>query len=205
MSVLLAEVGAGFAQPGPAAQQVFRAVLEAMARPGRVQTLAASALAGLDDAGLGRARCAVLLALLDAETAVWLHPGLPQARARAQLQFHSGVRIVPDAARAAFAVVDAAQAGAALWQALPRGSDAVPQDGATLVVEVPSLTRGQRLSLRGPGIESRQELQVEGLDAAFWHERIALERDAPLGIELILTCGDALAALPRSTRVSLEG
>lgn len=205
MSAVLAEVGRGFAQPVAGAQQVFRSVLEAMARPGRVQALDATALAGMDDAGLGRARCAVLLALLDAETRVWLHPGLAQAGARAHLQFHTGVRIAPDAEGAAFVVADAGAVDAAWWERLPRGSDAAPQDGATLVVEVPALERGPALALRGPGIERVQRLQVDGLRAGFWQARVALEREFPLGVELILTCGDRLAALPRSTRVTLEG
>lgn len=205
MSVVLAEVGRGFEQPVPAAQSVFRAVLEAMSRPGRVQALDAASLAGLADAGLGRARCALLLALLDAETSVWLHPALSQAGAQAQLLFHTGVRIAAAAERAAFAVIDAAQADDSLWERLARGSDSVPQDGATLIVEVPSLARGTMLALRGPGVESVQRLQVGGLPASFWAARVALEREFPLGIELILSCGDSLAALPRSTRVTLEG
>jgi alpha-D-ribose 1-methylphosphonate 5-triphosphate synthase subunit PhnH len=202
---MLAEVGRGFAQPVQAAQQVFRAVLEAMSRPGRVQRLPGSALAGLDDAGLGTGRCAVLLSLLDAETSVWLHPALQRGAALAHLQFHTGVRSTPQAQRAAFAVVDAARASADLWQTLERGCDAVPQHGATLVVEVPSLERGLVLDLRGPGVASVQRLQVDGLEAGFWHARAELERELPLGIELILTCGDRLAALPRTTRVALGG
>jgi alpha-D-ribose 1-methylphosphonate 5-triphosphate synthase subunit PhnH len=205
VSALLADVGAGFGQPVAAAQQVFRAVLEAMSRPGRVQTLEAASLAGLSDAGLGRARCALLLALLDAETNVWLHPALSQAGAQAQLLFHTGVRMAPAPEHAAFAVIDAAQADASLWERLAHGSDSVPQDGATLIVEVPSLERGTALALRGPGVESVQRLPVSGLPASFWAGRIAREREFPLGVELILTCGDALAAVPRSTRLTLEG
>jgi alpha-D-ribose 1-methylphosphonate 5-triphosphate synthase subunit PhnH len=205
MNAPLAEVGRGFARPAHDSQQVFRAVLEAMSRPGRVQTLAAGSPEGLDDAGLGRARAAVLLALLDAETSVWLHPALRREAALAQLRFHTGVRVAADASRAAFAVIDAAQADASLWDALEHGSDTVPQDGATLIVEVPSLQRGLALALRGPGVQTVQPLHVDGLDAAFWHARARLEREFPRGVDLVLTCGDRLAALPRSTRAALEG
>lgn len=205
MSAVLAELGRGFAQPVHDAQQVFRAVLEAMSRPGRIQSLPAAVLDSLETPGLGRANTAVLLTLLDAETSVWLHPSLRSAAACAYLQFHTGVQQVDEAQRAGFALIEADHDAPALWRELARGSDAVPQDGATLVVEVPSLEKGIELSLRGPGVETVQALRVGGLHAGFWQARRELEAHFPLGIELILTCGDQLAALPRSTRVSLEG
>lgn len=205
MSAVLAELGRGFAQPVHGAQQVFRAVLEAMSRPGRIQPLPGALLDPLETPALGRATTAVLLTLLDAETSVWLHPSLRSDAATAYLQFHTGVQSVGEAARAGFAVTEAEGATPALWRELSCGSDAVPQDGATLIVEVPSLDDGLALNLRGPGVETVQVLRVGGLHAGFWQARRELEAAFPLGIELILTCGDRLAALPRSTRVSLEG
>lgn len=205
MSAVLAAIDPGFAQPVAAAQQVFRTLLEAMSRPGRVQRLPAAALTGLNDAALGPARCALLLALLDADTRAWLDPTRGDEATAAHLQFHTGTRFARDAAQADFAVIDATPAAGELWSQLPQGSDAAPQLGATLLVEVPSLERGLALALRGPGIESVQALRVDGLAPSFWTARIAMERDFPLGIDLVLTCGDRLAALPRSTRVTLEG
>jgi len=205
MSAVLADLGRGFAQPVHDAQQVFRAVLEGMSRPGRVQALPAAALQALEPPGLGRATTAVLLALLDAETRVWLHPSVRSEAARAYLSFHTGVQLVDDEHGAGFAVIEADHATPALWRELACGSDAVPQDGATLIVEVPSLDQGLALALRGPGVETVQALRIGGLHAGFWQARRDMEADYPLGIELILTCGDRLAALPRSTRVSLEG
>ncbi len=205
MSAVLADLGRGFAQPVHDAQQVFRAVLEAMSRPGRVQTLPAALLQPLEPPGLGRATTAVLLTLLDAETRAWLDAPLRSEAASAYLQFHTGVVHVAEAPRAHFAVIGAGRATPALWRELACGTDAVPQDGATLIVEVPSLDQGLAVALRGPGVEAVQTLHVGGLNAAFWQARRELEAAFPLGIELILTCGDRLAALPRSTRVSLEG
>lgn len=204
MSGSLAQVGRGFAQPAQAAQQVFRVVLDAVARPGRIQALSSEALAGLDDAGLGAARAAVLLALLDAETTVWLDRPLHEAGAPAHLRFHTGVRIVQTPDHAAFAVIDAHRTPAGLWRSLQAGTDMTPQDGATLVVEVVSFARGRTLSLRGPGIESSQRLRVEGLEPPFWEARAELEREFPRGVELILTCGERLAAVPRTSRILLE-
>lgn len=205
MNTALAAVGRGLSQPVHDAQRVFRQLLEAMARPGRVQVLPPDALDGIDGAGLGRATTALLLSLLDAETSVWMHPALCDAATLEHVRFHTGVRIAGGPARAAFAVTDAAHAEAALWSALSRGSDEVPQDGATLIVDVPSLDAGLPLLLRGPGIASTQTLHVGGLDPVFWQARAELEAAFPRGIDLILSCGDRIAALPRSTHLLLEG
>lgn len=204
MTSTLADIGRGLAQPVHDAQQVFRSVLEAMSRPGRVQTLPAAALQDLDTAGLGRGTTALLLSLLDAETTLWLEPSLRREGCVEHLRFHSGVRIVDGAAQAAFAVTDTAHAPASLWTTLAQGSDEVPQDGATLIVEVDGFGSGAALELRGPGIQTTQALRVAGLDATFWRARIPLEPAFPRGIDLIVCCGERLVALPRSTRLRLE-
>lgn len=200
----LAAVGRAFADPVRDAQRVFRALLEAMSRPGQVQALPAAALAGMQSPGLDVAQTAVLLTLLDAETTLWLDPdAAPRTdpAAAAYLRFHTGVRLLGDASSAGFAATHAAAADAALWSTLPHGTDESPQAGATLIVAVASLAHGHGIALEGPGIEHRQALQVEGIDPAFWRARRAMESVFPRGIDLILTCGDRIAALPRTTRI----
>ena len=198
-SPALAEVSAGFADPVHQSQQVFRALLEAMSRPGRVQTLS-----GLQQMNgpFSPALTATLLTLLDAETSAHLLPMMDGHAARGYLRFHAGVRWA-EAEAADFVVASAAEAAPSLWQRLRHGTDEAPQAGATLVVEVPSLTQGGALRLQGPGIEHEHRLDVGGLTPAFWQERRALQPRFPLGIELILCCGDRVAALPRSTQLEV--
>ena len=205
VSTMTVDIGRGFAQPVHHGQQVFRSVLQAMAYPGRVQTLSADVFEGFDSAGLGRGLGAVLLALLDGETSLWLAPALAGESAAAHLRFHTGVRLVVNPAQAAFVACHAGAADTSLWAQLNAGSDTSPQVGATLLIEVESLEHGSALSLRGPGIEQVQSLRVAGLSDAFWRARVEAEADFPCGIDLILCCGERLAALPRSTHVSLEG
>jgi alpha-D-ribose 1-methylphosphonate 5-triphosphate synthase subunit PhnH len=203
----LAAIGRGLGDAGPAAQQVFRALLTALSYPGRLQTLPGVALAGLEPPGLQSALCATLLTLLDAETNVWLDPALAGPIAADDLRCHCGVRVVSTPAGAAFAVAPAGPAAAALWDSLPIGSDEAPQAGATLIVEVTSLSNGPQagaLRLSGPGVPTVQSLAVGGLDAGFWQARAALAPAYPCGIDLILCCGDTLVALPRTTRVDRE-
>ena len=60
--------------------------------------------------------------------------------------------------------------------------------------------------LKGPGIDGERALQVDGLPQDFiqqWRENGA---QYPLGVDLVLVSDGAVAALPRTTRVSaLEG
>src|SRR5262249_22318863 len=80
---------------------VFRAVLGALSYPGRVSALAV----GPPIAGLSEAASAVLRALADHETPIWLAPELAHPGLAAELLLHCGCPIVPDPAASAFALV----------------------------------------------------------------------------------------------------
>ncbi|WP_085316668.1 phosphonate C-P lyase system protein PhnH [Derxia lacustris] len=202
----LARLAPGFADPVHDAQAVFRRLLDATARPGRVQTLPATVERRLGrPAGAGPALAATALTLLDGQTRLWLAPAL--ADAADWCRFHTGARIAADAGGADFAFAPADAVDAALWQTLSAGSDAAPQDSATLVVEVPALDAAPGalgLRLTGPGIADEQRLAVAGLPREFWLARIADQAGYPRGADLLLMCGTRLAAVPRSTRIALE-
>jgi alpha-D-ribose 1-methylphosphonate 5-triphosphate synthase subunit PhnH len=197
----------GFADPVHGAQQCFRALLDGMSRPGRVVELAPAAIAGIvPPPPLCAGAAAVLLTLLDAETTVHLAGAFERPALLAWLRFHCGVR---DAGRssAAFVVVDALHADAALWSTLNAGSDEAPQTSATMLIQVPALAAdpsGLALRLRGPGVKDAQRLAVDGLAPAFWHARVAQQAIAPRGVDLVLVAGMRIAALPRSTRLAVE-
>ncbi len=213
MSATLACMGAGFADPVHGAQQTFRVLLGAMAAPGRLHTLPESAINGLEpqDAGmrppLGIALAATLLTLLDADTPVHLAGELGNDEVRAWIRFHTGAREAPSGA--AMTAARGRAVDAALWHRLDLGTDESPQSSATLFVEVDALSDqplhdGLALTLRGAGIETVHQLAVAGLSEAFWRWRSALQSELPRGIDIILVCGRQLAALPRSTRITVE-
>lgn len=179
----------GFAEPVQGAQACFRAVLEAMSRPGRIQHLAAGLA---PPAGLDPATAAVLLTLADAETP--LHHDAGEA-AEAWLRFHCGS---PAAAPDEASLVLATRSLPSL-AALQAGSEEEPERGATLVLQVGALHAGLGWRLSGPGIEREHQLLVEGLDPAFlpqWQARRAL---FPRGVDVIFCAGQDIAALPRTT------
>ena len=93
-TVDLARIPTGFADPVHDAQAVFRVVLEALSRPGRMQALPGPVHQPLGHpAALKPALAAALLALLDAQTSLWLSPALAAGgEVQAWLRFHTGTR-----------------------------------------------------------------------------------------------------------------
>ncbi len=182
----------GFADPVLGAQAAFRAAMEAMARPGRIQALEA-----LPDApqGLDAAAAALLLALTDDTTPVWTDAA---EEARGWIAFHCGAPFVAPAA------ADFLLGAPPPLAALRLGTDEAPQDGATLIIPVAALAAEGHLELRGPGIRGAQRLGVAGLPPGFWAARTALAPLAPLGLDIFLCCGTRLAAIPRTTIVKEE-
>ncbi|CAH0204975.1 phosphonate C-P lyase system protein PhnH [Roseomonas sp. CECT 9278] len=183
----------GFADPVLDAQAAFRAVLEAMSRPGRV-VVAGSALQA--PAPLCRAAAAVLLALADADTPLWSDAG---ADAQAWLRFHCGAPIVAMPGDAAFVLASGAPPALAALQA---GTEEQPQRGATLVLQVAALEPGRGWRLTGPGIEHEHRLAVTGAPDGFIAAWAASRTRFPRGVDVVLCAHDRLAALPRTVAIA---
>lgn len=181
----------GFADPVAQAQSSFRALLDAMARPGTIR----SAGAGLaPPAPLDPATAAVLLTLVDTDTRLHIAPDC--AAATDWLVFHCGA--APRPADAAAFVVTRTMPDLA---SLNAGTDEAPESSTTLVLQVAALGTGPALALSGPGLKVPANFRAEGLPpdfAARWAANHAL---FPRGIDLILCAGATLAALPRSISV----
>jgi alpha-D-ribose 1-methylphosphonate 5-triphosphate synthase subunit PhnH len=182
---------AGFGDPVQDTQRCFRSVLEAMSRPGRIATVA-----GVEPPGpLCVASAAVLLTLIDRETAFWLDPDAGSARA--WIAFHCGAPADGLPADAAFAL----SLGLPDLARFNPGTHEGPETSATIVVQLLSLTGGAPLRLRGPGLKDSATIAPVGLPADFpaiWHRNREL---FPAGIDLILCAGNTLAALPRTVTV----
>jgi alpha-D-ribose 1-methylphosphonate 5-triphosphate synthase subunit PhnH len=201
----LAAMPPGFADAGLASQAVFRSALQALARPGRSQPVDAP---DLDEAAsaleLSPALAALMLTLLDAEVTLWLSPALDTPVLRTWLGFHTGVRRVAQPEEAGFLALRAEELDLALWLRAQPGTDERPQDGATLLVDVIALDEGARLTLSGPGIQTRQPLAVRGIAAEVWAARMAATAAYPLGVELFLCHDRRFIGLPRSARLQVE-
>ncbi|MCK6451460.1 MAG: phosphonate C-P lyase system protein PhnH [Alphaproteobacteria bacterium] len=186
----------GFADPAAESQAAFRTLLDVLARPGRIAELKSAAVAGLSPAA-----SSVALTLCDFETPVWL--GGACAAAADWLRFHCGAPLAVDCGTARFAFAPGI-ADLPDLDLFDLGSDEFPDRSTTLVLEVASLGRGAALTLSGPGIAGTASLAVAGPSAAFWQARAALGALFPRGLDLFLTSGTQIAALPRATRVEVS-
>jgi alpha-D-ribose 1-methylphosphonate 5-triphosphate synthase subunit PhnH len=182
----------GFADPVFHAQASFRAVLEAMSRPGRVQLLD---LPLTPPAGLDPATAAVLLTLADADTSLNLPASAEDAAE--WTRFHCGS---PSAAVSEADFVLALDAVPVL-STLRQGTDEAPEQAATLICQVALLEEDRGWHLTGPGISGSHHLRVAGLPADFLQQWAAQRQAFPCGVDVILCAGHRIAALPRSVRI----
>ncbi len=186
---------AGFSDPVMDGQRTFRTVLNAMSQPGRIFRLE------LDlevPAPLHHAAGAVALSLLDFETPVWAD--LPaDSEAIQWLRFHCGCPLVQDLDSGSFGLITMGRTMPGIDQFNP-GLDEFPGTSATLIIQVARLASGHGQRLTGPGVEKEHHLEALGLPDYFWAAWKANHSLYPLGVDLILTAGRELTALPRTTR-----
>lgn len=194
----LSNVGAAFGDPPLASQAAFRAALEALARPGRIQRVVSDAQ---HPGGAASSAAALALALLDPDCTLWLAPRLAQGSAAAWLRFHTGCRIVSELREAQFLWSDADQLPP--LETLPQGSEFEPESAATCLVQVDALERGAGWQLSGPGIERTERLTAHGLSAAFVAQWRANHASFPRGVDLLLCAGEYVAGLPRTTAIEV--
>ncbi|WP_420409908.1 phosphonate C-P lyase system protein PhnH [Hoeflea sp.] len=188
----------GLSDPVRESQTVFRAVMDAMARPGTVQRVPALTR---PPKPLYPVTGAVIATLADADTPVWLDAALAKTEdVRDWVVFHTGAPVTQHQSEAAFAVVAAPNTLSAL-NGFSLGSQEYPDRSTTIVLQVQTLEDGPALEFEGPGIDGRIALRAHPLPqhfAAQWRgNRLAF----PRGVDLILAAPDGVAALPRSARL----
>ena len=178
----------GFSAAPVQSAAAFRAALNALARPGRIEEINGAEA----PAPVSVAAATLLLVLCDPETPVHLAGDHDRPEIRDWIAFHIGAPLTgPE--HAAFALGE--------WEALspitrfPIGTPQYPDRSTTLIVEADSLSpAGPRLT--GPGIETSTALSLPEVDA-FQLNRALF----PQGLDFFFTCANRIAGLPRSTIV----
>ena len=202
MMTTIAELPAGFADKVLSAQSTFRSVMDAMARPGTVQQVIASVGA---PGPMMRGTAAIALTLFDHDTPIWLDERMSETSEVAKwLKFHSGAPVLEDPSVSHFALIGNAGALPDLSR-FSFGTNEYPDRSTTVILQVDSLKHGSAFELRGPGIDGATILRamIEPVDL---FKRLAVnEALFPRGIDVVLVSGDAIVAIPRTTRVSAMG
>ncbi len=192
----LADVVPGFAAPALDSQRVFRSCLEVLAHSGRIQVVHGG---GTALPGVHPAAGALLLALLDQDTRLWLSPALAAGSAAKSLHFHTGCGLCASPGEADFALIASPEELPALEE-FRAGSDEYPDRSATVVVQVPSLlSSGWRVS--GPGVRGQAYLSAPGLGARFLGDWEQNHARFPRGVDLFIASGERLCALPRTAKL----
>ena len=198
----LAELPAGFADKVSSAQDTFRAVMDAMARPGSVQRIATDAGT---PAPMMRGTAAIALTLFDHDTSLWLDSSMSATPEVSRwIKFHTSAPLISDASMSAFALIGNAVALPPL-DCFSFGTTEYPDRSTTLVIQVESLTTGNAFELRGPGIDGSTMLRAT-IQPSDLFERLSINAALfPRGIDVVLVADDCIVAIPRTTRVVAKG
>jgi alpha-D-ribose 1-methylphosphonate 5-triphosphate synthase subunit PhnH len=191
-------------------QQTFRDLLDGMARPGKIRQLRPFPL---ENGELSRAETFLVgigYTLLDVEVSFCVMPQNAAAKLAAELHFHTHAQQA--ALDQADYIFTTAAIGPDFFAELKRGELEYPDLGATVIMSVASLNAYQAqpddsslcLRLEGPGILSQNNLYVGGLQAEHLRVIAAVNAEFPLGIDLILVCGNQFSCLPRTTTIEMR-
>lgn len=186
----------GFVNPVHDAQNTFRALLAAIAQPGKVFEI--SVTNHTEIIHVKPAYAAACLTLLDLETQVWLQSGFSK-EFKAWLLFHAGCNFVSTPNFANFALIHD-------LEALPElsnfclGTDEQPEASTTLLIPVASWEGGQSVELIGPGILGNRRISPK-LPSHFWDCWKANHQAYPQGVDVFLFTDDRVMGLPRTVSV----
>jgi alpha-D-ribose 1-methylphosphonate 5-triphosphate synthase subunit PhnH len=173
--------------------------MNAMAHPGRVYELPALPE---PPSPLYPATGAICLTLLDLETPLWLAPCAASGPAVSYLRFHCGCPISQNRGEAAYSIIGDGRTTPELSH-FRRGDPSYPDQSATVIIQVESLSNSQGTRLQGPGIESEIRLHAAGISSAFWPELKANNEQFPLGVDVLLVSPASICGLPRTVEVLL--
>ncbi|MCX7348965.1 MAG: phosphonate C-P lyase system protein PhnH [Alphaproteobacteria bacterium] len=188
----------GFLDVAMQSAHAFRAIMQAVARPGRVLELGSDLEA--PDPLLSSA-AAVALTLCDFQTPIWLAPELRNENVIHYLRFHAGAPVTDEPGKAQFLFAMAGET----WPApalLMQGTHEYPDRSATLVIQVAGFAPGD-VVLSGPGILSSEPFGVAGVNTSFWAAMVENHARFPIGIDVIFAAPGLVAALPRATEIRL--
>lgn len=194
-----APLAAGFQDPVHDAQGCFRAIMNAMARPGTRQAINAGNLK--PPAPLTQVAAAIALTLFDYDTPIWLDKPLMASDAvKTFLRFHTGCPNVAEPVEAAFALISTPESMIPL-ASFNQGSAEYPDRSTTVILTGQDFGANPAVTFSGPGIKDTVSFASGPLPPVFWDQVIANNSQFPRGIDLVFAGQDALCALPRSTRI----
>ena len=195
----VAAMHGGLSNPVMQSQAIFRVIMDAMARPGKVISTTTDAE---PPAPLNALAGAILATLADADTPLWLDQHLSSQKSlKDWLTFQVGAPFAVEPSQATFAVLSQADRLPSL-EIFAQGEQDYPDRSTTLIIQVEHLSNDPVWALHGPGIKDTAHLSVQPISPLFlgqWADNNSL---FPRGVDIILVSSDAIACLPRTTRIT---
>lgn len=181
------------------AARLFRAILGCFSKPAVPVAIAMAADA---PEPLLPTTAAVLLTLLDYQTPLWLSEELNRDAVRKYLSFHTGAPLTNVPQEAAFAAMNVAEL-LGRWPAFNLGTHEYPDRSTTIIVQVPSLSKGDAVTVAGPGLAEAVRFQAAEASPALWQKIRNNNELFPIGSDFLFASAERVAAIPRSSRISL--
>ncbi|QHB31246.1 phosphonate C-P lyase system protein PhnH [Yersinia canariae] len=188
---------AHFDRPVDDAQHAFRRILKALSEPGVLVSLPhASGWLPLNPA-----TTSILLTLVDQETPLYLDEEFNSDALQQNVRFHTGAPLTANISASCFALLGHEITAQQLANC-PEGNELSPEHSTTVIIQADNLHRGVPLRLRGPGIEHHRTIAPQ-LPAAVLNYLLSRPAVFPAGLDFLLTCGENLMAIPRTTHVEV--
>jgi alpha-D-ribose 1-methylphosphonate 5-triphosphate synthase subunit PhnH len=188
-------------------QATFRALLDALSRPGKVCLLPGNAYNGAPR-GFCPPALSILKTLCDHRVSFSLVSGNRTPELSRYLEVNLATPLA-EVEKADYVIFDATTFDEDFLR-LKRGSSEFPEDSATALLCVGRLAEGSvetdtpscRLRCAGPGVQDTAFLTVTGLDPRYSEARARTNDLSPLGIDLFLVDPEGrVAGIPRTTSV----
>ncbi|PSH69783.1 phosphonate C-P lyase system protein PhnH [Phyllobacterium brassicacearum] len=188
----------GFSDAVLNSQEVFRALMDAMANPGLVIPVRDLVNA---PAPLQPVMAAIAATLFDHDATVWCDKAIAGSdAATGWLKFQTGLELTSTPSDAQFALIRDVDTMPS-FEAFAKGTSEYPDRSTTIILQVAGFDGAEVLTLQGPGIEHTRSFAPSRLPKLFIDQWAANRAAFPRGVDLILAGKGALAALPRTTRV----
>ena len=184
-------------------QSIYRHLLDAMARPGKIVNIKHACRKTAPPSSFSKTMAGLAFTLLDTEVHFFVDADEPLSAVEfLRKNTYSHFTSVD---RADFLFIDRllqTREIEELMRRVKKGTLQNPHQSATIFISVDELGKGRgiRYVLKGPGIRSENELFVVGLDRKWISERKRVNDEYPMGVDIVLVTpqGD-LVALPRTT------
>lgn len=179
-------------------QTIFRIVLDTISRPGKQSSFHQS----------NRIKCArnlIIETLCDYDTSLFYQDRLVNSEVKDWIKYQVRTTVIENPKKADFICCDTDFANDLTLNTLLIGSLEMPHLSTTLIIQLDdsSILETNNLAMKGPGIPNEISIEIPGLSQNFWKQRIALQDDFPLGIDMFLCYESKFLAIPRSTQIEL--